>query len=525
MSREDESQDSTAGETLAALDLGTNSFHMIVARRVGSGFEIVTREKEMVRLGHGGGEMKHLEPEAMDRGVAALRRMKKIADIHGAPVRAVATSAVREAENAAEFLRAAKREARVDIDVVSGLEEARLIHLGVLQAVPVFDRRLLLVDIGGGSTEVLVGERGETLAVRSFKLGAVRLTDRFFPHGNVTPGAVIECRNYVRSALSPLVREVSELGFDVVVVSSGSAETVARMVHATTGNPELRTYNCFEFTNNELDSVVESLITKPTAASRRNLPGLDPGRADIAVAGALVLQGVASVFGITRFTLSDYALREGVLLDMMQRSSTQDVHPLLDVSRHAISQLAQRCDDDLVHSATVARLAAELFAKTRHLHGLNDSAADYLEAGALLANVGLVVSHSKHHLHSYYVIRNSELVGLSDREIEIISQIARYHRKSAPKTSHPEFARLASSDQHIVRVLAGLLRVTIGLDRSRDARVRSLDVAAATDHVAIEVGAKRGVDISLELYAAHERSGLLAEMLGTRIELKPVVVR
>ena len=175
----------TDGSTaLAALDIGTNSLHLVVARPVGGDrFETLARERDMVRLGHGGGDMKELDADAIDRGVAALQRMRRIVDSYGATMRAVATSAVREAANAQEFLCRARDEAGIDIEVISGVEEARLIQLGVLQAVPVFDQRLLLVDIGGGSTEVLLGERGEIIAARSFKLGAVRATDRFFPVG------------------------------------------------------------------------------------------------------------------------------------------------------------------------------------------------------------------------------------------------------------------------------------------------------------------------------------------------------
>ncbi|MCU1503047.1 MAG: ppx, partial [Ilumatobacteraceae bacterium] len=255
-----------ADQLLAALDIGTNSFHLVIARVRGEHFEVVTREKETVRLGHGGGDMKALSPEAMDRGVLALQRMQRIAVGNSALIRAVATSAVREAQNAAEFLERAANEAGIDIEVISGLEEARLIHLGVLQSVPVFERRLLLVDIGGGSTEVLVGERGETIAARSFKLGAVRLTDRFFPGGDLTPQAVGACHDYVRSTLATFEREVNEAGFDVAIASSGTGETLARMINAARGEPEARTYNCFEFTTAEVDSVVRLLTSHRTAA-------------------------------------------------------------------------------------------------------------------------------------------------------------------------------------------------------------------------------------------------------------------
>jgi exopolyphosphatase/guanosine-5'-triphosphate,3'-diphosphate pyrophosphatase len=509
----------TGPTTLAALDIGTNSFHLVVARLLDNGYEVVTREKETVRLGHGGGDMKELSTDAMDRGISSLRRMQRIAASHGAAVRAVATSAVREAENADEFLSRARREAKIDIEVISGLEEARLIHLGVLQAVPVFDQRSLLVDIGGGSTEVLVGEHGEMLAARSFKLGAVRLTDRFFPGGATSSEAVRECRSYTRSILATFEREVEELGFDVAVVSSGTAETIARMIHAARDDTDLHTFNRFEFTTSELQSIVESITKKKSSEDRRSIPGLDPTRADIIVAGALVLESVADIYGIKRFVFSEAALREGVLLDTIARRQGGALHHLRDVSRRSIRALAERCDDDVTHSTHVAALALQLFDATESLHGLSTEAREYLEAGALLANVGLVISHSKHHLHSYYVIRNSELTGLTDTEIEIIAQIARYHRKSAPKASHAEFARLSPDDQRLVKTLAGILRVSIGLDRSHDGRVRSVTAQLRRDRLVIEAESKRSKEISLELYTANERSHLLEEVLGQRVDI------
>jgi exopolyphosphatase/guanosine-5'-triphosphate,3'-diphosphate pyrophosphatase len=503
--------------TLAALDIGTNSFHLVVARLLDNGFEIVTREKETVRLGHGGGDMKELSADAIDRGISSLLRMQRVAASHGATVRAVATSAVREAKNADVFLTRARREAKVDIEVISGLEESRLIYLGVLQAVPLFDQRLILVDIGGGSTEVLVGERGETLAARSFKLGAVRLTDRFFPGGTISKESVRDCRSFARSILATFEREVEDFGFDVAVASSGTAETIARMIHAARDDTPLHTFNRFEFTVNELQSVIDPLLKKKTSDDRRGTPGLDPARADIIVAGTLVLESVADIFGIKVFVYSEAALREGVLLDTIARLQGGALHHLRDVSRRSIRVLAERCDDDLTHSAHVAALALQLFDSTEPQHGLPTEAREYLEAGALLANVGLVISHSKHHLHSYYVIRNSELTGLTDAEIEIIAQIARYHRKSAPKASHTEFGRLSPEDQRLVKTLAGILRVAIGLDRSHDGRVRSVMAQMRNDRLVVEAVAKRGKEISLELYTANERSDLLEEVLGKRV--------
>ncbi len=514
----------TEAVTLAALDLGTNSFHLVVARVLDNGYEVIAREKDTVRLGHGGGDMKELSADAIDRGIASLCRMQRLAAVHNAPIRAVATSAVREAENADVFLKRARREAKIDVEVISGLEEARLIHLGVLQAIPAFDQRLILVDIGGGSTEVLVGEHGETLAARSFKLGAVRLTDRFFPNGNASAKAVDECRSYVRSILATFEREVEDLGFEVAIASSGTAETIARMIHATRDEPAPKTFNRFEFRLSELRTVNESLAKRRTSDERRPMAGLDPARADIIVAGGIVLEGVADTFGIKRLTFSEGALREGVLLDTISRLQGGALHHLRDVSRRSIRALAERCDDDLQHSAHVATLALQLFDATVSIHGLAGDAREYLEAGALLANVGLVISHSKHHLHSYYVIRNSELTGLTDTEIEIIAQIARYHRKSAPKANHRDFARLSEHDQAMVTTLAGILRVAIGLDRSHDGRVRSVGARVDKDRLVIETQPRRGKEISLELYTANERSELLTQVLGHTVVVVPAPV-
>jgi exopolyphosphatase/guanosine-5'-triphosphate,3'-diphosphate pyrophosphatase len=400
----------------------------------------------------------------------------------------------------------------------------------VLQAVPVFDRRLLLVDIGGGSTELLIGEKGETLASRSFKLGAVRLTDRFFPDGVVSAKQVTACRGYVEGILSHFRREVDEHGFEVAVASSGTAEAVSHVAHALSGAEPLTTYNCYELAVADVHRVVGELVRHRTAAARARVPGLEAARADIAVAGAIILESVATAFGVERFTFSEAALRDGVLADTLERitvgppGSADEAtgrHRRRDVSRRSIRQLAERCDDDPTHSAHVARLAVELFDALQPLHGLDAAAREYLEAGALLANVGLVVAHSKHHLHAYYIIRHSELAGLTDLEIEIIAQVARYHRKSEPKAAHPEFAALDAGNQALVRALAGILRVAIGLDRSHRGLVQSVRAEVQPRRVVVFATPRPGADVGVELYAANERKDLLESVLGRRVELLP----
>jgi exopolyphosphatase/guanosine-5'-triphosphate,3'-diphosphate pyrophosphatase len=516
---------------LAAIDIGTNSFHMVVARIgevsiggdiAGPAFEVIAREKEMVRLGSSSGDMKELSDEAIERGVLALKRLVKIAAIHDADVVAVATSAVREAENADVFIDRARDEAGVVVDVIAGVEEARLIHLGVLQAVPVFDQRLVLIDIGGGSTEILLGEQGETLAAGSLKLGAIRLTRRFFRGERLHPGAVESCRRHIRSVLAPMAREVERVGFGVAIASSGTAETVASLVNARRGNAPLRTFNNFTMTNDEISGAVQSLIAAGSVDERRALPGMDPSRADIILAGALILEQSVKELGIEEIVISDNALREGVLLDALSRRRGATLHHLRDLRRRSVLHLAEAMDDDVEHSKRAAAFALDLFDGTASLHGLGDDAREFLEAGALLANVGLSISHSEHHKHSYYVVRHSDrLSGFTDHEIEVIAQIARYHRKSAPKLKHPEFARLRPEDQQTVRVLAGLLRVAIALDRSHSGRVDRIWVRSDSDATSLEIDVRpsNGFDVDLEVQTAEERKALLEEVLDRRVEI------
>ena len=521
------SQSSLPATPVAAIDIGTNSFHLVVARPSGNNrFEILARDKEVVRLGSGSGDMKELHADAIERGVAALGRFRRIADTFGAEVHAVATSAVREAENREDFLEAALTKANVRIEVISGVEEARLIHLGVLQAVPVFDRQVLVVDIGGGSTEFIVGRGGDMLAARSLKVGAIRLTERFFGKEPVKKKAVDDARKFVKSYL-PRVRDmVTEAGgFQVAVGSSGTILNAAEMARARRGAESLRQIGMTSFTADELADVVDDLASRPRATDRLAVPGLDPRRADIILGGVIVLEQVFRVLGISELVISDFALREGVLLDVVRRRQAGTLGHLRDLRYESVLHLAALAPGEKEHCERIAVLALQLFEGIRHLSGLSDEAEEWLEAAAILQNVGLVISHDRHHLHSYYVIRNSELLtGFTEHEIEIIAMVARYHRKSMPKARHPEYAALHESDQRVVELLSGLLRIAAGLDRTRCGAVRRLRVEGGTggEPVRVLVETTPGADADLELYSARNRKDLLEEALGVSVEIEAV---
>ena len=510
-------------EVHAAIDLGTNSFHLLVAEVNAEGrLEILTREKEPVRLGSGSGDMTELDPDAIDRGIDCLKRFKKIADTFNADITAVATSATREAANKEVFVNRARKEAGINVSVISGVEEARLIHLGVLQAVPVFKKQVLVIDIGGGSTESIIGMRGKVIDARSQKLGHIRLTERFFADGRIRKGSVEECRTYIRSFLAPVARDLSKIGFETAVGSSGTIGAIAGIIEHRKGREPNRSVNNVTFTSADLAETIDELLAAKTAKQRLVVGGLDEGRADVIVGGALLLEGLFETLDIKEMTVSSYALREGVLLDQVRRGNKESFHHLSDLRRERVLRLADAFHEDLDHVLHATDLSLEIFDATHSLHGLGLAQRDLLESAGMLHNVGLFVSHAAHHKHSYYVIRNSDqLVGFTEQELELIAQVARYHRKSLPKPKHVEYMSLRAEDRQTVSTLAGMLRVGIALDRTRSAVVADVEceLSANGRTIIVKPAIRKKADASLELYTARERCDLLAVALKKHVEI------
>jgi exopolyphosphatase/guanosine-5'-triphosphate,3'-diphosphate pyrophosphatase len=359
------------------------------------------------------------------------------------------------------------------------------------------------------------------LEARSLKLGTIRLTERFFRDEPVHARAVEECRKYVRAYLRPVARELCRRGFDVAVGSSGTILSVAEMVHAQRGGEPLRSLSNFEFVADELAAVVAAVTRARTAKDRVKIEGLDPKRADIILGGAILLEQAFAELRIERMVVSDYALREGVLLDALQRSQDATLHHLRDLRYQSVRHLADICPEESEHLEHVRHLAVQLYDGCAPLHRLPDACREYLEAAALLCNVGLFISHARHHLHSYYIIRNSEqLSGFTDHEVELIALTARYHRKSAPKPGHEDFARLSSRDQDVVRKLAGILRVAIALDRTHAGIVRDVSCRVGESRVRLELELAAGADPALEIYTGEARKGLFEDALGVHLEFQ-----
>ena len=517
----------TGSRALAAIDVGTNSVHMVIAKAVPGGSpEVVVRERMPVRLGSGGADMRRLLPDAIDRAVSALVECRHIADAHDAEVVAVATSAVREADNQSDLLRRARSEARVTVQVISGTEEARLIHLGAMSAVPIAGRPHVVIDIGGGSTEVVVGNGTAPALARSLKLGHIRLTDRFFPEGVIDDGAVKACRRHIRSFVAPVAHEARSIGFDVAVGCSGTIAALAYLCAARRGET-LRTAANAIIERSDLAGVVKELISRPRPDDRLKVPGLDPARSDVIVGGAVLLRQLFKALEIESMVVSTGALREGLLLDRFNRrdrSRDDGLHHLSDLRRSGVLALARSYHEDLNHAEHATDLALELFDETAAAHGLGIADSEVLEAAGLLHNIGRFVAHSSHHKHSYYLIRHSErLAGFTDGELELIALVARYHRKSEPVPSHREYTALSEPDRYRVRVLAGLLRIGIALDRTYRRAVERVHAHVQDPTVVrIDVEVAKGTDADIEVFTAQRSAVLLSEVLERSVEFRVV---
>ncbi|TAE21980.1 MAG: Ppx/GppA family phosphatase [Candidatus Kapaibacterium sp.] len=511
---------------ITAIDVGTNSFHAIVASVSEEGvFTIQSRAKENVRLGESVSDMKYLSDEAMKRGIAAMKRFAMMAAAANAPIRAIGTSAMREALNQDEFVRRVQKETGVAIEVISGNEEARLIYLGVLQALPILNKKTLVIDVGGGSTETIVGYRGEMLYGHSAKLGAIRLTRRFFSDDKITPKAIKECRDFIRGEWALVFRSIQVCGFERVVASSGTAQTLASVALAKKGryNPD-ESLNGVSITKQEALEAIELILKEKNSKKRSELAGMDPKRADIIVGGALILEQAITRLNIQEITISDYALREGILFDHYQKQfNIERYHHLSQLRYKSVQNLCDTCQVDINHAEHVCFLALQLFDALHRarLHSLGESERELLEAASLLHDVGYHISADQHHKHSYYIIRNTPLLGFTNNEEELIANIARYHRKSHPKAKHENYVRVPPEKRPLVNILAGILRITEGLDRRRQRLINTIVVELQDTTLRILLSCRECEDKpDIELWSAERRTGLLEEVLGKKIVLE-----
>ncbi len=460
---------------IAAIDMGTNSLHMVIVRIEPSlpAFSIIAREKETVRLGDREIATGNLKQEIIERAIAALHRFQEIAQsLHAETIVAVATSAVRESPNGKDFLQRVKAEVGLSVDLISGPEEARRIYLGVLSGMEFNNQPHMIVDIGGGSTEIILGDSHQERVLTSTKVGAVRLTSELIHSDPISNTEFQYLQAYVRGMLERSVDEVLgnlKLGESPRLVgTSGTIETLATIKAQDKLGYEPFTLNGYQFTIKDLREWVNRL-RKMTYTERAAIPGMPEKRSEVILAGAVILQEAMTLLGADIITVCERSLREGVVVDWML------THGLIEdrlryqgsVRQRSVLNVAKKFRANLKYSEHVAKLVLSLFDQTQYLlHSWGAEERELLWAAAILHNCGHYISHDSHHKHSYYLIRNGELLGYTETEIEIIANLARYHRKSAPKKKHENYQNLLSRrDKILVNQLSAILRLAVALNR------------------------------------------------------------
>jgi exopolyphosphatase / guanosine-5'-triphosphate,3'-diphosphate pyrophosphatase len=504
---------------LAAIDIGTNSVHMIVVRvRPDFSFEVIDREKEMVRLGAGGLDGKKLTQEAMSSALQALSKFERLAKSHQVDeILAAATSATREAENGGEFLKAIERTTGVRPRIITGSLEAKLIHQAAVYGVDT-PKPAVVIDIGGGSVEITLGTREEVRFARSFKIGVIRLTERFVKSDPLSGGDERKLVRHISEQVDRYVKHVVDAGFDQVIGTSGTILSVGTVAAALeTGNVPAGQRN-LRVSAKSIHRLRKA-VTEQDLEERLKLPGLDPRRADLTVAGAVLVDTLLKKLGADGITLCDLALREGLVLEYIHehRKEIARVDRYPDIRRRSTIELAERCSWEADHSRQVARLALSLFDQTRDAHRLGDKEREWLEFGALLHDIGMHISYERHHRHSYYLVKNGDLRGFEPDEIEVIALLTRYHRRAVPARSHEGFRGLPRPLRNTVRVLGAFLRIAESLDRSRYGIVKSIDIRTRGRKRTIHIYAIG--DSELEVWAATRQLAIVAEAIGCDLEL------
>jgi exopolyphosphatase/guanosine-5'-triphosphate,3'-diphosphate pyrophosphatase len=514
---------------LAAIDIGSNSIHLVIAQaNQGQNLEIIDREKEMVRLGAGTLRLHRLSEDTIDRAICVLRRYRKMAEANRVDVSlTTATAAVRESDNADEFIERVRREVGLDVQLLPGVEEARLIALAVSQVTDMGARRALIVDVGGGSTEFIVTRGGQPELLLSVRLGAVRLTEKFITTDPISHEERERLVASIRADLVRAVREISDVGYDFVIGTSGTVLNLTDAIVREEMDGKVEGFESFGQTIT-LDQLrrFNCRLAQMTVRERSRIPGIEPARADIIVAGGLLLETIMAEIGANSITSCDWSLREGIILDYLHKHAYRGAKMDADVRTRSVMSVARRYDYDAPHSQLVARLATRIFDDTCELHGMGRDERKLLEYAALLHDIGYHIAHNNHHRHALYLIKNSEMPGFTGNELAVMATVVRYHRGSMPqrlrdarsRREHEDLLALDRTHRRVALQLAAILQVADGLDRSHrqlieDVRCEVSD-GCATFHI------KSTGECDLEIWSAERKAIWFSRLFRVQVRFE-----
>jgi exopolyphosphatase/guanosine-5'-triphosphate,3'-diphosphate pyrophosphatase len=515
------------GQVVGFVDIGTNSVRLLVVR-INPNFSttVVSQEKEVVRLGEQEFRDKLLKPEAMNRAIFVCGKFVKLAKTYGATeIVAVGTSAIREARNRSDFLRNLLDVTGLNVHVISGQEEARLICLGVSSGIDIGDEKAIFIDLGGGSTEIAIGDQNKCFYVHSLRLGAIRITTQFIGEGWTGPvpnNVYNQTKNYARTRLQEVKAKVREFGVRYAWGSSGTVINLAEIANKLfkkNGNG-----GCLSLTRKNLNKLTPILCSL-SLEERRKLPAINPDRADIIVAGAAIIEVIMEEFGLEEISISHRELRDGMLVDYLSKFKGFRELQKTPTRNRSILHLGRSCSFDEKHSETVGSLAMQLFDSSKQigLHSLGESERDLLRHASTLHDVGDFLSFNDHHLHSHYIISNAELLGFDQKEILIMANIARFHRKKLPTKKALKATGLDEETEDAIAILSTFLRFAEKLDRSHCGLVTKAEFTyAGKDQVLLQFYSDS--DCSLEEWSIVQNKQAFFEVFGKQLDVHCIVM-
>ncbi len=503
---------------LAAVDIGTNSIRLVIAEPLRDGtYRVLDEEREATRLGRNLATSGRLDADAVEASLAALRRMKQIAaGFQARDVRVIATCAVREAKDGAEFCRRAKDEIGLDVEVISPEHEARLAFYSVARSFDLSGKNVAIADIGGGSTELILASGNVIEAVYSTPLGAVRISEAY-PCRVGEQGEGDDFARMVKGIDRVLRRHTRKPIFvpHLLIGSGGTFTTLADMVMAAKGQTGMSVRG-YEITHAEVRHLLDRL-RKLSPKARRSVPGLSADRADIIVAGLAIIDRLMRRLRVNRLQVHNRGIRDGLLLTMIDTAPGTSSQGAIDRDG-SIDRFATACGADLNHGRHVARLAGSIFEQMQEAFQLPDDDRPLLEAAARLQDVGYLIDYDQHHKHSYHLILNSHLAGCQPCELELIANVARYHRGAKPKAKHANFSQLCGKDRRRVRQLAAILRVAGGLDRSHTQTVRNVRLVGSDGKLTLRVAAAEFPEVDIS--GARKRAKFFQKTFGTPLSIE-----
>jgi exopolyphosphatase/guanosine-5'-triphosphate,3'-diphosphate pyrophosphatase len=508
--------------TFAAIDIGSNSCRMKIARVVAHRLKTVAEDREVTRLGASVFESGLVSPEAMAATLRALKRFQRAVQAHGVDqIRVVATSAMRDARNAQAFQAWVKAETGWNMEIISGLEEGRLIHLGVMGAEPGTGGRVLLLDLGGGSCEITLSEHKRIKETVSLPLGAVRLTEQFLSSDPAPPDGLARMRRLIERELRRAHRRIQPGRVQQVIATSGTAAALAEAcLSKPAGQRAAKSARGVPAGVVPAPAVrkLAGKLAKMPLPEREAVPGIGPRRAEIIVAGTQVYAALLETFGIKGFRYSPLGLRDGILAQMLAGQDTRTTaHREFEHERwESVLSTARRYGADPRQAEPVKAHALQLYRELRSLHELPAEYETWLAAAAILRDTGKFVNHQGHHRHSQYIISSSEIYGFSQVQRTTVSAIARYLGKSRPQPSDRAMRNIPAEEHKNVHRAVVLLRLAIALNQDRASDVLRVAVKVYPQRVYLELEPGR-TGAELELWSLRREAGYFREVFGREL--------